>query len=235
MGWLLPRNGQPKEEDGSRKRGRVDYNGGASSGSTGGIDPLQATLLMHNSRLQLNLAQRTRMLEGVNFEVLTAPTAHPFVTACVQAGQDYSKAVKGNKNHGHGPPHPHIWHAAINYLSNAMDCEAQGEMQQYFKDLNEAEPLDILSSIRACKVKKCHDETKTNLSFCIIEGQNDALPHAHAMDIVRDYLVKVAGAERRLGPPPATGLERDVQKLHDRFAAHLEQRGVPLPEVGRTE
>jgi hypothetical protein len=231
MGWLTAGTNQMKDEDGSRKRGRTATGAG---GSMGDIEPLQATLVLHNSRLQLNLAQRTRLLEGVNFEVFTTPTSQPVVQACVEAGKQYGVQVKGNKNHGLGPPHPHIWHALIKYLSTAMDCENYQEADSYLKDLEATEPIEVLMSIRACRTKQCYDTKKTNLSFCIIEGPQDALPHARAMEIVREYLTKVAGADRRIGPPPASGLERDVQKLHDRLGASLEQHGITLP-TARTD
>ena len=63
------------------------------------MDPLAASLLLHSSRLQLNLAQRTRALEGATFEVITADTEHGFIQACEGAGKHYAHSVKGKKKH----------------------------------------------------------------------------------------------------------------------------------------
>ena len=94
--------------------------------------------------------------------------------------------------------------------------------------LADMDPVDLLSQVKVFRTKVCFDKTKTNLSVKVV-ANNDA--HHQAWNAMRDYMVNVVGAERRMGPAAATGLERDNQRLVDRAEAEIDQRGITLPSI----
>ena len=162
-------------------------------------------------KLGLANAQAVRMLMSVAFVSYLVPTANSIVQAAVKAGRAYNDATKGKSGHGLGHPYPHIWAAMVTAALKTKSDGLDGPKAILLRHSEECKSSALLFKVVAqCRVKRC------------LEGERHAVMIAAGVDgseVVQAMMtiIEKEGGLRCWGMAPATGQEREAQKLIDQL------------------
>ena len=151
---------------------------------------------------------------GAVFYTFIIEAAHPLAVALKKAGTTYFEEVKAaGKGHSLGPPFIHLFKEMIQWLADNDEIhEVAAEVLNTFWDnvvlevplMQLVDDISWLSFRRAFKKKGEKQMMKLVIRFPQSEMEVE--------QVVVKSLVKV-GAERKHGPPPKNGLERDVRRM----------------------
>ena len=202
-------------------QGRGGAGGQAAAGAEGGVAAEGGSVA--SLKLQLNMAQRLRQLEGGFYDSFIIPSNDPIVTAVQRIDVDFtSYAKQQGKGHDAGQPEAHRFKAVLEAVAGTMaDIRKQSEAQA----VSEGESSGMTSAeidelTQACEIIADADENKildacANVTLKQLYGKPDyrlalAIRGWQSRKAFLSY-AKMRGYTVQAGRAPPSPLERAVQ------------------------
>ena len=168
------------------------------------------------AKMALNAAQKIREHHGVLFETYMGPASCEVSKVMEAKGKEYSSATKGQRGHGLGPPHIHVWAAMVQALAAHEEVagELRGKLNRYHSEKLAAEGADeahkrelraeLCNTVRQCRIERLRSDDSRVKVYMHVRGE--------VGDVAGRALVSL-GYDRAEGQAPPGAMERVMQGL----------------------
>ena len=183
-------------------RPRQEKAQGKKLGKRGGFSSEQMQLLGLMIKMVLQLTQKSRETESIEFDTYLAPAEDPIVKAMTAQGRRYSHAVQ-SAGHGLAAPHLYIFGSLLDAIATLTGEEQDRQNNEQYTAMKVEDRAQV---IRLCKTAKIFraEEKKVALAF----GSGVA---AQACKVrVLAVLGKQKDWSYKIGKPPAGYMERTL-------------------------
>ena len=202
-------------EDGESKpkKGR---NGGKEEGETAGSKKLDGvrknselkSLLTLMLKSQLRMEQRMRDLEGASMLTFVGKADDLMLNEISCQTQAYQARVKGQKDHGLGPPHVYAFQGCIAGLAKhhtaGIGMKNSGEITELMKRLEGWDWKEVLEEVLIFRVSKVYDREKRRITLMVA-------PQARSMGKLVGNCLEQIGWQKKEGRAPPSHMEREMQ------------------------
>ena len=201
------------KEEPKPKQGR---NGGKEGGESNGKKRLDSTkknaelkgLLTLMMKSQLRMEQRVREIEGALMMTFVGKAEDLMLNEISCQTQAYQAKVKGQKNHGLGPPHVYAFQGFIAGLVKHHEAgigqKNLGEIQMLKAKLEDMKWEEVLEEVLVFRVSKVYDKEKRRITLMLA---------AHLRDTTKlvGACLEQIGWEKKEGKAPPSHMERELQ------------------------
>ena len=202
------------KEEPKPKQGR---NGGKNGEeNAGGKKKLEGTkknselkgLLTLMLKSQLRMEQRVREIEGALMLTFVGKADDLLLNEVSCQTQAYQAKVKGQKNHGLGPPHVYAFQGCIAGLVKhheaGIGLKNLGEVQKLKTRLEEMSWTEVAEEVLIFRVSKVYDKEKRRITLMLA---------AHLRDTSKlmGTCLEQVGWEKKEGKAPPSHMERELQ------------------------
>ena len=129
---------------------KMEKGKGKKLGKRGGFSSEQMQLLGMMIKMVLQLTQKSRETESIEFDTYLAPADDPLVKAMTAQGRRYSHAVQ-SAGHGLAAPHLYIFGSLLDAIATLTGEEQDRQHNEQYKAMKVEERAQV---IRLCKTAK---------------------------------------------------------------------------------
>ena len=198
-----PKKGRTGGKDGDGSAGKKKLESVKKNGELRSL----LTLML---KTQLRGEQRLRELEGITMMTFIGAADALFLNEMSCQTQAYQGKVKGNKNHGLGPPHVYSFLGFIGGLEKLHSNELGGknlkEIQELKKKMEEMTWQEVVEVVGIFKVSKVYDKEKRRLTIALA-------PHMLAERKLISNCLDQLGWQKKEGKAPPSHMERELQSF----------------------